>query len=126
MLERKQPRRLRDPSQRYPSGLGPISSWARWSVFDVNDSSVSTNSMPARVHFVLSASIMRLRLVANEPRDRLPFGAFPWELSKTQLKRFPIILEYDRRGRFIGLTLLRTNRSRSHQTSRATGRCETR
>ena len=74
----------------------------------------------------LDTHTLRLRLVANEPRDRLPFGAFPWELSKTQLKRFPIILEYDRRGRFVGVTLLRTNRSRSHRTSRATGRCETR
>jgi hypothetical protein len=57
MLERKQPRVLRDPSQRYPSGLDPISSRARWSVFDVNDSSVSTNSMPARAHFARRASI---------------------------------------------------------------------
>jgi hypothetical protein len=57
MLERKQPRVLRDPSQRYPSGLGPISSRARWSVFDVNDSSVSTNSIPERAHFARRASI---------------------------------------------------------------------
>ena len=74
----------------------------------------------------LDTHTLHLRLAANEPRDRLPFGAFPWELSKTQLKRFPIILEYDRRGRFVGLTLFRTTRSRSHQTSRATGRSETR
>ena len=74
----------------------------------------------------LDTHTLHLRLAANEPRGRLPFGAFPWELSQTQLKRFPIVLEYDRGGRFVGLTLFRTTRSRSHQTSRATGRSETR
>ncbi|MBM4040629.1 MAG: hypothetical protein FJ290_19150 [Planctomycetes bacterium] len=35
------------------------------------------------------------------------YGAFPWELSKAKLRNFPIILEYDTKDRFTGLTILR-------------------
>jgi hypothetical protein len=62
---------------------------------------------------------IRLHLPEMKPRNRPPFGAFPWELSRKQLKHFPIILEHDRRGRFVGLTLFRLPRFRSPQVSRA-------
>ena len=51
--------------------------------------------------------LIRLRLGPREPKAPLPFSAFPWELSRKQLKNFPVCLEYDRRRRFVGLTLFR-------------------
>lgn len=70
---------------------------------------------------------MQLRLLERGPRNRLPFGAFPWELSRKQLKKFPIILEYDHQGRFLGLTLFRQQpRARSRQVSRTNVRPENR
>jgi|HubBroStandDraft_1064217.scaffolds.fasta_scaffold205937_1 hypothetical protein len=50
---------------------------------------------------------IHLRLPERGPRNQLPSGAFPWELSRKQLRNFPIILEHDRQGRFVGLTLFR-------------------
>ena len=36
------------------------------------------------------------------------YGAFPWELPRAKLKNFPVIFEYDARGRFLGLEVLRS------------------
>ena len=41
-------------------------------------------------------------------RRRPSYGAFPWELPRAKLKNFPVIFEYDARGRFLGLEILRS------------------
>lgn len=45
-----------------------------------------------------------------EPKDKNkkpPYGGFPWELSKSKLKSFPVIFRFDGKYRFLGLTILR-------------------
>jgi hypothetical protein len=41
-----------------------------------------------------------------------PYGAFVWELPRKLLKNFPVLLEYDKRRRFVGLTILNDGRKR--------------
>jgi len=41
-------------------------------------------------------------------KRRPPYGAFLWELPRAKLKNFPVILEHDARGRFLGLEILRS------------------
>lgn len=51
--------------------------------------------------------------VETEPRDkskRPPYGSFPWELSKSKLKFFPVIFHFDGKYRFLGLTIFRPAR----------------
>lgn len=36
-----------------------------------------------------------------------PYGAFVWELSRKLLQNFPVMLEYDKRHRFVGLTIFK-------------------
>ena len=43
---------------------------------------------------------------------RRRFGGFPWELSRRVLRNFPVILEFDDRHRFLGLTIFKPSRSR--------------
>lgn len=35
------------------------------------------------------------------------YGGFPWEMKKRDLKNFPVIFEFDRKHRFLGLTILK-------------------
>lgn len=51
--------------------------------------------------------MVRLRTVPRKPKTEPPFGTFPWELPRRALTRFPVIMEYDRRGRFVGLRIFR-------------------
>jgi hypothetical protein len=46
---------------------------------------------------------LRPRLRGEEP----PFSAFVSELPRRALKRFPVMLQYDRRGRFVGVIIFR-------------------
>jgi hypothetical protein len=36
-----------------------------------------------------------------------PYAAFVWELPRKLLKNFPVMLEYDKRRRFVGLTIFK-------------------
>ena len=56
--------------------------------------------------------MVRLRTIRRQPGTDPPFGAFAWELPRKALKRFPVILEYDRRGRFVGLCIFRPGEKR--------------
>lgn len=40
------------------------------------------------------------------------FGGFVWELKRETLKRFPVLVEYDDRGQFLGLEVLRPRKRR--------------
>ena len=69
---------------------------------------------------------LQLRLPRAETRNQPPFGAFPWELTRKQLRKFPIILEFDRRGRFVGLTLIMEPRAEPRRVSHANVRSTSR
>jgi hypothetical protein len=56
--------------------------------------------------------MVRLRTGPRKPKTEPPCGAFLWELPRQALKRFPVILEYDRRGRFVGLCIFRAREER--------------
>lgn len=53
---------------------------------------------------------IRLVLPENRRPDGPPNGAFPCEFKTSALKRFPIFLECDRRGRLVGLTIFRSSK----------------
>ena len=54
---------------------------------------------------------------------RPPYGAFLFELPKRALKRFPILVEYDARGKLAGVTIFRPNPpGRRRKTARQAGR----
>ncbi len=43
---------------------------------------------------------------AKKRRRREIYGGFPWEIRKKRLKNFPVIFDFDRNYRFLGLTIL--------------------
>ncbi len=51
--------------------------------------------------------MVRLRTEPRRPKAEPPFGAFLSELPRKTLKSFPVMVEYDRRGRLVGLCLFR-------------------
>lgn len=42
----------------------------------------------------------------NKQAGKQKYGGFPWELTKKDLKHFPVIFDYDEKNRFLGLTIL--------------------
>lgn len=56
-----------------------------------------------------------------EPESRakrgLDYSAFVWELPKAKLKNFPVLLDYDRKGRFTGLLILKAPSSKAGRAS---------
>lgn len=64
------------------------------------------------------ASLVSIELPGHRPKRGLPYSAFPWELPRRRLKAFPVLLEYDRRGRFIGLTIFKPRRSPAPRRAR--------
>ncbi len=55
----------------------------------------------------VSTYTVRLRLMDRDREKEPPFSAFPNELPRRLLKRVPVLIETDRRGRFVGLTIFR-------------------
>ena len=55
----------------------------------------------------LDTHMVSLRLGRRKRGSEPPFGAFPSELSRKALQLFPVLLEYDRRGRFVGLCVFK-------------------
>ncbi|MBI5474030.1 MAG: hypothetical protein HY961_16960 [Ignavibacteriae bacterium] len=50
--------------------------------------------------------LIMVRMKRDRKRGAI-FGGFPWEISRKQLKHFPVIFEYDKGNRFLGLTILK-------------------
>ena len=50
---------------------------------------------------------LRIRLRARDLKSGLPYSAFPSELPRKLLKQFPILLEYDKHNRFVGVTIFK-------------------
>lgn len=55
----------------------------------------------------LDSHTVRLRLTPRKKGQPPPRAGFPWELSRAQLKRFPVLLESDEHGNFAGLTIFK-------------------
>lgn len=55
----------------------------------------------------VSTYTVRLRLVHRDREKEPPFSAFPNEVPRRLLKNIPVLIETDRRGRFVGLTIFR-------------------
>jgi hypothetical protein len=51
--------------------------------------------------------MVRLRIGTRRPKAAPPFGASLSELPRRVLKAFPVMVEYDRQGRLVGLCLFR-------------------
>lgn len=50
---------------------------------------------------------LRIRLGPRDRKSGLPYSAFPSELPRKFLKQFPILLEYDKQDRFVGVTIFK-------------------
>lgn len=44
---------------------------------------------------------------AKRKTNKPPYGGFPWEIRKNDLKHFPVIFQYDDEYNFLGLTIFR-------------------
>ena len=69
----------------------------------------------------VDAQMVRLRTVPRKPKAEPPCGAFALELPRKALRRFPVILEYDRHGRFVGLRVFQLGTEHEKKTA-ANGR----
>jgi hypothetical protein len=51
--------------------------------------------------------LVTIELRKHKRGEMPPYGAFVWELPRKLLRNFPVMLEYDKRRRFVGLTIFR-------------------
>jgi hypothetical protein len=51
--------------------------------------------------------LVTVALKKHKRGEMPPYGAFVWELPRKLLKNFPVMLEYDQRRRFVGLTIFK-------------------
>lgn len=43
----------------------------------------------------------------KKKNEKKKYGGFPWEIKKKALKNFPVIFDFDKNYRFLGITILR-------------------
>ncbi len=43
----------------------------------------------------------------KKKNEKKKYGGFPWEIKKKDLKNFPVIFDFDKNYRFLGITILR-------------------
>lgn len=56
----------------------------------------------------INQNIVYVQLNAVDKKTRKKkYGGFPWEISKQDLKHFPVIFDFDEKHRLLGLTILR-------------------
>ena len=63
----------------------------------------------------LDTHMIRLRVIARKKGQAPPRAGFPWELSRAQLKRFPVLLESDEDGQFAGVTIFKPTREKAER-----------
>jgi hypothetical protein len=51
--------------------------------------------------------LVTIELKKHKRGEMPPYGAFVWELPRKVLKNFPVMLEYDKRRRLVGLTIFK-------------------
>ena len=55
----------------------------------------------------LDTHLAKLTLRGHKRGERPPYGVFLFELPKRALKQVPILVEYDGRGKLVGVTIFR-------------------
>jgi hypothetical protein len=60
----------------------------------------------------IDGHLVSIELRKHKRGELPPYGAFVWELPRKLLRNFPVLLEYDKRRRFVGLTILNDGRKR--------------
>jgi hypothetical protein len=61
----------------------------------------------------LDEHLIGVRLVPRKKGQAPLRAAFPWELSRARLKRFPVLLECDEDGKFAGVTIFKPTRGKA-------------
>jgi hypothetical protein len=61
----------------------------------------------AGVEYRLAEHTLDIRLRPRRRGEEPPFSTFVFELPRRALKRFPVMLQYDRRGRFVGVVIFK-------------------
>lgn len=67
----------------------------------------------------IDANLVKLLVRRHQPGQRPPYGALLSELPKRVLKRFPLLIEYDDRGRMVGVTIFRADPARRRRAAMA-------
>jgi hypothetical protein len=61
----------------------------------------------------LDTHMVRLRVAPRKKGEAPPRAGFPWELSRERLKRFPVLLESDEAGKFVGVCIFKPSPAKS-------------
>ena len=69
----------------------------------------------------LDTHMVRVRVAPCKKGEAPPRAAFPWELSRERLKRFPVLLESDEDGRFAGVTIFKPTGEKSRKDKKRAG-----
>lgn len=60
------------------------------------------------VECVLDEHLVSIKLLSKDKaRGKKEYGEFPWEISKKNLKNFPVIFDFDDKYKFLGLTIFK-------------------
>ena len=52
--------------------------------------------------------VVRINLKGNTKKDKcLPYSGFAWELHKETLRKFPVLFDFDQKGRLLGVMILK-------------------
>ena len=86
---------------------------ARWFRRRESDISISADRIVRleedSIECWIDTHLAKLTLRKHKRGERPPYGTFLFELPKRALKRFPILVEYDGRGKLVGVTIFRPN-----------------
>ncbi len=84
-------------------------------LFDWRDITIAADRLidleEGDIRIKLSEHTIRLRQKSRRPLNGLPYSAFLSELPRKLLARFPVMVEYDRHGRFVGVVIFRERES---------------
>ena len=69
----------------------------------------------------LDTHMIRVRLAPRKKGQAPLRAAFPWELSRARLKRFPVLLESDEDGKFAGVTIFKPTGEKAGRIKNAPG-----
>ena len=61
----------------------------------------------------LDTHLVGVRVIPRKKGEAPLRAGFPWELSRAQLKRFPVLLESDEGGQFAGVTIFKPTRGKA-------------
>jgi hypothetical protein len=59
------------------------------------------------IEYRIDGHLASIELRKHKRGEMPPYSAFVWELPRKLLKNFPVMLEYDKRRRFVGLTIFK-------------------